>query len=153
MTDESCPSGGRRCGHDRRADERLDLPCVVHFFLWTLSSVSTQHHYGSVSVSVNAPFEVKRDEPQTTLVADVSDDEPQTTLKPLLTVLPQTIELPHTTELPDTFAPQTTDDPQTTEEPQTTDEEATVLLPFDRVTAPVEELYAALGDRAEPAHG
>jgi len=97
-------------------------------------------HYCSISVPENAPLVPIIDDPQTTLVADVPDDEPQTTLKPVVMLLPHTTELPQTTELPETLVPQTTDEPQTTEEPQTTDEGATVVLPFDSVTVPVEEL-------------
>src|SRR5215472_17720260 len=88
----------------------------------------------------NAPFPASRDEPQTILLPATSVEEPQTTLNPLLTLLPQTTELPHMTELPATFVPHTTDVPQTTDVPHTTDEPATVLLPFDNVTVPVEEL-------------
>jgi hypothetical protein len=98
-------------------------------------------------VPENAPND---EAPQTTLVAEVPDDAPQTTLKPLVTLLPHTTDVPQTTELPETFVPHTTEEPQTTDVPQTTDEDATVLLPFDNVTGPVEALNVALGDKAAP---
>ena len=106
--------------------------------------------YCSVLVSLNAPFPPCDDEPHTTLLPPVPVEVPHTTLKPLATLLPQTTDVPHTTELPETLLPHTTDVPQTTDEPQTTEEGSTELFPLDSVTVPVEELYVAVGDSAEP---
>lgn len=94
--------------------------------------------YSSVSVAEKAPFP-SDDAPQTTLLAE-SVEDPHTTLNPLAVLAPQTTELPHTTELPATLAPQTTDEPQTTDDPHTTDDEATLPLPLEMVTCPVEGL-------------
>src|ERR1700730_7654075 len=131
MAHQSCIACSDCCGCHHGADERLNLPCVVHI---NLLSVDSHGYYCSSSpASVNALLAFETDAPQTTLEAEVPVLAPQTTLNALSvlsfhgTEAPQTTEVPFTNELP-----QTTDAPQTTDDPHTTEVVAMVEFPSTR---------------------
>src|ERR1700756_342013 len=133
MAHQSRIACGDYCGCHHCADERFNLPCVVHDS--SPFRGFTRRYCSSSPASVNALLAVDTDAPQTTLVAEVVPVlAPQTTLNALSVLSFQGTEAPHTTDVPfTTEAPQTTEVPQTTELPQTTEVEDRVELPSTRV--------------------
>src|SRR5579864_1647818 len=132
MAHQSCIACGDYCGCHHCADERFNLPCVVHDS--SPFRGFTRRYCSSSPASVNALLAVDTDAPQTTLVAEVVPVlAPQTTLNAPKVLSFHGTEAPQTTDVPFTNeAPQTTEVPHTTDDPQTTEVEATVVLPCTR---------------------